>query len=212
MIPAARKGKAACEKPCFIQPSVSGACRSAPRRFFLARLFCFCALLTCDLRWSGCAELQAQESSVTTTATATDSLPYFPADSSQSSSSASPQFLAQTWFGHDIQLYLWQSQLRWQQGLAANWQLQVFGNLNSILQPQGTGDLWKDDHSAGIQFGRPLPGNGRLELAVETKIFRDALTGGSSSDFSNNDFSSSRVRFNQEWQATPGLRVAPRLG
>ncbi|MGH7494083.1 MAG: hypothetical protein ACREOO_17035 [bacterium] len=154
----------------------------------------------------------AQESS-TMAAAVTDSLPDISVQSATVTSGGySPKLLAQTWFGHDLQLYTWQSQIRFHQALPSRWQLQVLGNLNSLLQPQGSGDLWKDDHQAGVQLGRPLPGSGRLEFLSETRIFRDALTGSPASDFGNSDFSSSRVRFDPEWLVASRLRLAPSLG
>jgi hypothetical protein len=97
-------------------------------------------------------------------------------------------------------------------GLPGQWQLHVLGNLNSLLQPQAVGDLWKDDHQAGVRLTRPLPGNGRLEFLSDTRIFRDALTGGAANDFGNNDFSSSALRIDSDWLLASRVRLAPSLG
>lgn len=205
MKPPAPQGKAALENRCCFQSPVSAFCQFPPQYFL------FCCLLAYGVHWCGNALLWAQENGGA--AAAADSMPDFSEQAEAGSTiPSSPKFFAYTSFGHDIQLYVWQSQLRWQQALAANGQLQVLGNLSSILQPQSAGDLWKDDHQASVQLARPLPGDGRLEFLVESRIFRDALTGSAGSDFGNNDFSTSRVRLNPEWLMARRLRVAPLLG
>lgn len=123
-----------------------------------------------------------------------------------------PKLFSQTGFARDLQLYTWRSDWRWQQALGQNWGLQIFGNLNSLLQTQRAGDLWKDDHQAGVHLRRPWSRHGQMQISAETRIFRDALTGSAAADFSNNDFSSSRVRVDNEWLVAQRFRIAPSAG
>jgi hypothetical protein len=207
MKPAAREGKTVGESCGGFRFSGSGFCKFSPSPFFLKLLFFWGCSTFALVGGFDNAPLFAQQEAAVAVA---DSMPVL--STPNAPAVFAPEFFVQTWFGHDIQLYLWQTQLRFQQALATNWQLQVLGSLNSIMQPQSSGDLWKDDHQAGVQLAKPMPGNGRLEFLAEARIFRDALTGSATSDFGNNDFSSSRVRLNHEWHAAARLRVAPSLG
>ena len=170
-----------------------------------------CAGLTLCAHCAGPAWGQPQSEG--STSSRADSLPPYTAENIPVLPGTSgPKLQLHTGFWHDIQLYVWQSQLRLQQALAEHWQLQAWGILNSTLRPLASGDLWKDDHQAGLQLTRPLPSGGRLELLAETRIFRDALTGDASSDFGNTDFNSSRVWATSEWKLASRLRFAPALG
>lgn len=209
MASALRKGEAARENASFCRLSNTGFRRFWPWPRLLA-LFFFCYPFSALILSRGDFLLFAQAGEA---AAARDSLPAFSVQhEAGAAQAAAPDFSLQTWFWHDIQLYVWQSQLRMQHTLASHWQLQVLGNLNSVLQPLASGDLWKDDHQAGVQLARPLPGSGRVEVLAEARVFRDALTGSGASDFSNNDFSSARLRVNHEWQMASRLLFAPSLG
>lgn len=131
------------------------------------------------------------------------------------SSNAAPALRHRTSFGHDIEIYNWQTQLEFQKTLAQGWDLGVDENFSSALQQQARGEAWKDDHSGGIRLGRQMTRAWRMEARARSKIFFDEFTGSArntASEFSNNDFSLNRFDLRSELTLAQRLRLASGLG
>ncbi|MCG3155422.1 MAG: hypothetical protein DKINENOH_02028 [bacterium] len=116
-----------------------------------------------------------------------------------------------TQFGHDIEIYTWQTQLNFQKTLASRWQLELFENFNSTLQQQARGDIWKDDQFAGVRLSRPLLPVWRLETEASSRVFRDDFTNRAATS-RNNDFSLHRLTVRNELTLAQRLRLTPGVG
>ncbi len=131
------------------------------------------------------------------------------------SGNAAPALRNRTVFGHDIEIYNWQTQFEFQKELARGWQLGVYENFSSVLQQQARGEAWKDDHDGGIRLGRQINRGWRMEALAHSKIFFDEFTGSvrqTASEFSNNDFSLNRFDLRSEINIANRLRLTPGLG
>ncbi len=126
-----------------------------------------------------------------------------------------PALINRTAFGHDIEIYTWQTQLEYQKTLAHGWELGLYENFSSVLQQQARGEAWKDDHNGGLRLARRMNRIWRLETAANAKIFFDEFTGSArntASEFSNNDFSFNRFDLRSELTIAERLRLTPGLG
>lgn len=114
-------------------------------------------------------------------------------------------------FGHDIEIFTWQTQINFQKTLATHWQLALFENFNSVLQQQARGDIWKDDQMAGMRLQRVLRPQWRFEAEATSRVFRDDFTRGAAG-INNNDFSLHRFTLRNELTLAQRLRLTPGLG
>lgn len=143
-----------------------------------------------------------------------DSAAFLPSTSS-SENGAGPVLRNRTTFGHDIEIYNWQTQHDFQKRLAHGWELELYEDFKAVLQRQARGDAWKDDHNAGVRLARAMSRHWRFEAAASSKIFFDEFTGSArntASAFSNNDFSLNRFDLRSELTIAQRLRLAPGLG
>ncbi|MCE7945790.1 MAG: hypothetical protein DYG95_29870 [Chlorobi bacterium CHB1] len=114
-------------------------------------------------------------------------------------------------FGHDIEIFNWQTQINFQKTLATRWQLTLFENFSSVLQQQARGDIWKDDQMAGLRLQRALRPYWRFETEATSRVFRDDFTRGAAG-LNNNDFSLHRFTLRNELTLAQRLRLTPGLG
>ncbi len=133
----------------------------------------------------------------------------------QAASNEAPALRHRTVFGHDIEIYNWQTQLEYQKELVRGWQLAVYENFTSVLQQQARGAAWKDDHNGGLSLARQMNRVWRMEAVAQSKVFFDEFTGrarNTASEFSNNDFSLNRFDLRSAWEIAQRLRLAPGIG
>lgn len=130
-------------------------------------------------------------------------------------SNDAPGLRQRTVFGHDIEIYNWQTQFEYQKDLGRGWQLDVYENFNSVLQQQARGEAWKDDHSGGLTLSRQMTRAWRMEALAHSKIFFDEFTGSvrnTASEFSNNDFSLNRFNLRGTLELAQRLRLSSGIG
>jgi hypothetical protein len=133
----------------------------------------------------------------------------------RTASNEAPSLRNRTVFGHDIEIYNWQTQIEFQKALAHGWRLEAYENFSSVLQQQARGEAWKDDHNGSISLSRQMNRAWRMEALAHSKVFFDEFTGGArnpASEFSNNDFSLSRFNLRSELELGQRLRLAPGIG
>lgn len=139
----------------------------------------------------------------------------FSRGASSSENGAGSALRNRTSFGHDIEIYSWQTQHDFHKRLAHGWELELYEDFKTVLQRQARGDAWKDDHNAGLRLSRQMSKFWRFEAAAASKIFFDEFTGSArntASAFSNNDFSLNRFDARSELTLAQRLRLAPGLG
>ncbi len=160
-----------------------------------------------------CTHLFAQDA-ITPVISSQDSISLIRSQT-QSAGNAAPALRNRTVFGHDIEIYNWQTQFEYQKELVHGWQLGAYENFSAVLQQQARGEAWKDDHSGGLSLARQMTRAWRMEALAHSKIFFDEFTGSArntASEFSNNDFSLNRFDLRSTLELAQRLRLSPGVG